>query len=202
MKYILRHKSIYREDIRKSRFFVIAFPVFTEDDALSLIEKSSDRSANHNCWAFKIGSLKRFSDDGEPSGTAGKPILSAIEYSGLDNTLILVKRYFGGIKLGTGGLVRAYGGVAAGCIRNAEIREIIEYVNLTLSMDHGDSGKVNSLIGFFGFEKVHENYGAHGVEMTLRLPREKSLDFEERLRNELSNRVKLSETEIFTKKEN
>ena len=78
---------------------------------------NSDPEATHNCWAYKIGQEYRFNDDGEPGGTAGRPILQAIEGQGMDRVAVLVVRWFGGVKLGAGGLVRAYGGCAANCGR-------------------------------------------------------------------------------------
>ncbi|MFC6616804.1 IMPACT family protein [Deinococcus radiophilus] len=75
--------------------------------------------ATHHCWAYRIGELYRFNDDGEPGGTAGAPILRAIEGQGVQHVMVIVVRYYGGVKLGTGGLVRAYGGAAAECLRTA-----------------------------------------------------------------------------------
>ena len=102
----------YREEIRKSRFHTIAAPVADEDEAQAFIAAHRDASAGHNCWAWKCGAQYRFSDDGEPGGSAGRPILAAIEGQDMDCVAVLVSRWFGGIKLGTGGLARAYGGGA------------------------------------------------------------------------------------------
>jgi hypothetical protein len=79
----------------------------------------SPTDATHNCWAWRIGGDYRSSDDGEPAGTAGRPILAAIDGQGFDRVMVVVTRWFGGIKLGAGGLVRAYGGAAAECLRTA-----------------------------------------------------------------------------------
>lgn len=81
--------------------------------------QSSDPTASHSCWAYVVGDQYRCSDDGEPSGTAGKPMLSAIQSEGLDQVCVLVVRFFGGTKLGAGGLVRAYGGAARQCLQEA-----------------------------------------------------------------------------------
>ncbi|EVT88371.1 thymidylate synthase [Pseudomonas aeruginosa VRFPA09] len=107
----------YREEIRKSRFHTIAAPVADEDEAQAFIAAHRDASAGHNCWAWKCGAQYRFSDDGEPGGSAGRPILAAIEGQDMDCVAVLVSRWFGGIKLGTGGLARAYGGGAAKCLQ-------------------------------------------------------------------------------------
>lgn len=90
------------------------------------LEVYRDPTTTHQCWAWKIGHHVRFNDDGEPSGTAGRPILATIEGNELTNVLVLVNRWYGGIKLGTGGLVRAYGGCAGQCLLLAEKIELIE----------------------------------------------------------------------------
>jgi putative IMPACT (imprinted ancient) family translation regulator len=84
------------------------------------ITAATDPKASHNCFAYKIGAEFRSTDDGEPGGTAGRPILRAIETEGLDHVCVLIIRYFGGTKLGAGGLVRAYGGAARECLRASE----------------------------------------------------------------------------------
>lgn len=100
------------QDVRKSRFLAIAEPVDAADAAMAFFARASTADATHNCWAYKIGANYRFNDDGEPGGSAGRPILAAIEGQGLDHVAVVVTRWFGGIKLGVGGLVRAYGGCA------------------------------------------------------------------------------------------
>lgn len=102
----------FEEDIKKSRFEAIAVPVENEQAVKDFLEAHKDLTTTHQCWAWKIGHQVRFNDDGEPSGTAGRPILATIEGNELTNVLVLVNRWYGGIKLGTGGLVRAYGGCA------------------------------------------------------------------------------------------
>ena len=94
----------YREEIRKSRFITFAAPITSAQQALEFIEQHSDLNASHNCWAWKLGGQYRSSDDGEPGGTAGRPILSAIEAQDCDQVAVLVIRWYGGIQLGTGGL--------------------------------------------------------------------------------------------------
>ncbi|KAL0423148.1 UNVERIFIED_CONTAM: IMPACT family member in pol 5'region [Sesamum radiatum] len=115
----LTQRVTFEKEIKKSKFIAIAGPLFDERSAMSFLSEVRDPRATHNCWAYKVGDQFRSNDDGEPSGTAGKPIQSAIDSSGIDRVMVVVIRYFGGIKLGTGGLVRAYGGVAAECLRNA-----------------------------------------------------------------------------------
>ncbi|WP_062033547.1 YigZ family protein [Acinetobacter sp. BMW17] len=116
----------YEEDIKKSRFQAFAVPVENEQAVKDFLEQYKDISTTHQCWAWKIGHNVRFNDDGEPSGTAGRPILATIEGNELTNVLVLVNRWYGGVKLGTGGLVRAYGGTAGQCLLMAEKIELIE----------------------------------------------------------------------------
>ncbi|KAK8451307.1 hypothetical protein SEVIR_6G190900v4 [Setaria viridis] len=106
-------------EIKRSKFIAIAAPVVNERAAMAFLDEVKDPRATHNCWAYKLGEQFRYNDDGEPSSTAGKPIYSAIISSGIDMVMVVVIRYFGGIKLGTGGLVRAYGGVASECLKDA-----------------------------------------------------------------------------------
>lgn len=116
----------YEEDIKKSRFQAFAVPVENEQAVKDFLEQYKDIGTTHQCWAWKIGHNVRFNDDGEPSGTAGRPILATIEGNELTNVLVLVNRWYGGVKLGTGGLVRAYGGTAGQCLLLAEKIELIE----------------------------------------------------------------------------
>ena len=110
---------------KKSKFIGNIFYIETEDEAESIIKETRKKyyDARHNCYAYKIEkeNISRFSDDGEPSGTAGSPMLSIIEGNGLSNVLVIVTRYFGGILLGTGGLVRAYSECANKVIQNSNI---------------------------------------------------------------------------------
>ena len=100
-------------EVKHSRFLAQAAPVATPDDALAFLREIAVPDATHNCWAYRIGGEYRSSDDGEPAGTAGRPILAAIDGQGFDRVMVVVTRWYGGIKLGAGGLVRAYGGAAA-----------------------------------------------------------------------------------------
>lgn len=126
MPFTIASQISFEEDIKKSRFQAIAVPVENEQAVKNFLETHKDLTTTHQCWAWKIGHNIRFNDDGEPSGTAGRPILATIEGNELTNILVLVNRWYGGIKLGTGGLVRAYGGCAGQCLLMAEKIELIE----------------------------------------------------------------------------
>lgn len=133
MPFTIALQVTFEEEIKKSRFQAIAVPVANEQDVKDFLEISKDISTTHQCWAWKIGNNVRFNDDGEPSGTAGRPILATIEGNELSNILVLVNRWYGGVKLGTGGLVRAYGGCAGQCLLLAEKIELIEKKKVSFS---------------------------------------------------------------------
>jgi putative IMPACT (imprinted ancient) family translation regulator len=98
-----RHR--HEEEVKRSRFIALVDRADSPDAALAFLELIRDVDATHNCWAYKVDDKYRFSDDGEPGGSAGRPILAAIEGQGLDHVVAVVIRYFGGTKLGVGGLV-------------------------------------------------------------------------------------------------
>lgn len=137
---------------KKSRFIGYAMPVESEEEALAAVEKIKKKhyDARHNCYAFSIGTgpqpLLRFSDDGEPQGTAGKPILEVIGGSGVRNVCIVVTRYFGGTLLGTGGLVRAYTEAAKAALEAGVVKKRRPMIRARLGMDYGDLGKLQYLI--------------------------------------------------------
>ncbi len=162
---VARHS--HEQDIKKSRFIAIATRANSPMEALEWLESVNDPEATHNCWAYRIGDLYRSSDDGEPSGTAGRPILSAIDSQGLDHVMVVVIRYFGGIKLGAGGLVRAYGGTAAQCLRAARRVEIFRKAMVTVEIPFDSIGAVYPVIDRFGAVKLREEYIESGVILTV-----------------------------------
>ena len=136
---------------KKSRFIGRCFPVETEDEAFAVIADVKKRhwDATHNCYAFIVGEnglTQRFSDDGEPSGTAGMPILDVIKQKGLTNTLIVVTRYFGGILLGAGGLVRAYSKAAASAVDCADMVRVEPAAVMTVEIDYSRDGSLEGYI--------------------------------------------------------
>lgn len=138
---------------KKSRFIGYTASVQTEDEAAAFIEgiRKKHYDARHCCYAYSIGldnqPLLRFSDDGEPQGTAGKPILEVIQGSGVRNICIAVVRYFGGTLLGTGGLVRAYTDAAKAGLEASVIRQRRRLVEAELSAEYPDLGRLQYLIG-------------------------------------------------------
>ncbi|MGB5938620.1 MAG: YigZ family protein [Rhodanobacter sp.] len=160
----------HQEEIRKSRFLAQAAPVESTEQALAFVREVGDPTATHNCWAYRIGQDYRFNDDGEPGGTAGRPILQAIEGQAMDRVAVVVTRWFGGIKLGAGGLVRAYGGTAAECLRRAERVPIVTMARLGLRCDFAELALLKARLKDLQAEVEHEAFGADGVELQLRLP--------------------------------
>lgn len=164
---------------KKSRFIAHVIPVVSEEEALQIIEglKKEYWDARHNCYAFVTGAnneVQRFSDDGEPQGTAGKPILEVLLNKNVHNTLILVTRYFGGTLLGTGGLIRAYGQAALEGLKNAEIQAVFEGVSFELAVDYESIGKIKYNMVQFGVGDAEEEYGE---DVTLKIQMKKA-DFE------------------------
>ena len=130
-----------QEEIKKSRFICHAKRVYSEEEARDFITaiKKEHYKATHNCSAFIIGErseIKRTSDDGEPSGTAGVPMLGVLENHNLTNVCVVVTRYFGGIKLGAGGLIRAYAGSVALAVKEIGIVEIKEQAGIQIQMTY------------------------------------------------------------------
>lgn len=164
MVYTLVSETIFEEDIKKSRFQAIAAPVENEQQVKMFLEKHLDLTTTHQCWAWKIGHNVRFNDDGEPSGTAGRPILATIEGNDLTNAIVLVNRWYGGIKLGTGGLVRAYGGCAGQCLLLAEKIELIEKKKIYFQCQFSEWSIFQYELNTQGIE-YKEQYTADGVEV-------------------------------------
>jgi len=161
--------ACYLTEIKKSRFLAQALRVENPEEALTMLEKHSDSDATHNCWAYRIEDQYRFSDDGEPGGSAGRPILMAIEGQGLDHILVIVTRYFGGIKLGVGGLVRAYGGTASECLRQASRIEVRPTVEIEIKISFKHAGQVYLLLEEIGGIKLGEVFGEDGPRIQVQI---------------------------------
>ena len=158
------------QEIRKSKFAANAANVASPTAAAELLERVSDRSATHNCWAWRIGQQYRFNDDGEPAGTAGKPILQAIDGQSLDNVIVVVTRWFGGIKLGAGGLVRAYGGCAAECLRQAPKVVLIKRVLAAFTVGFAEIALLRARLRAYEAEIETEEFSANGVDVRASVP--------------------------------
>ena len=156
---------------KKSRFIATIRKVETEEEAVLFIEEMKKKywDARHNCSAFVIGSraeLTRCSDDGEPSGTAGRPMLEVLLGEGVRNIAVVVTRYFGGVLLGTGGLVRAYTQAVKEALENCSIGAMVHGYEVLLNTDYNGIGKVLYLLGQYGIEAMDSEYG---VDVTLQI---------------------------------
>jgi uncharacterized YigZ family protein len=170
--FTLEHITPLEQVIKKSRFIAVAGPLANEQVAKEFIAAHSNPNANHNCWAWRVGQTYRFSDDGEPSGTAGKPILQAIDRLQLDHVAVIVTRWFGGVLLGTGGLVRAYGGTAAACLRAAKRVEIVPVQEATIFVPFPDLVLVRARLSrASGVQIRNERFTEAGVTITADLPK-------------------------------
>ena len=131
-------------EIRKSRFIGIVMPVDNRDAALRQLEqlRTQHRAATHVCWALMAGGQSGMSDDGEPSGTAGRPMLEVLRHHELDGVLAAVVRYYGGIKLGAGGLVRAYTDAIATALKQAQRVERIVYAEVEIAIAYADESQL------------------------------------------------------------
>ncbi len=176
MLHTLSAPARYEEVIRKSRFLALAAPVADPDEALAFFAEQHVADATHNCWAYRIGQEYRFNDDGEPGGTAGRPILQAIDGQACDRVAVLVIRWFGGIKLGPGGLVRAYGGAAAQCLRLAERVEIIEEALLDCACPYADVALLQSRFSAMSARVVEEHFDGEGANWVLAVPVTRAAD--------------------------
>jgi len=173
VSYTLTGLSTHQEEIRKSRFVAMADAASTPEAALRFVEAYGVPEATHNCWAYRIGQAYRFNDDGEPGGTAGRPILQAIEGQQCDRVVVLVVRWFGGIKLGAGGLVRAYGGAAAQCLRLASKTPIVDEVMVDCRCSFADMAIVRARLVEPQARLVGETFDAQGVRWHLAVVRDR-----------------------------
>ncbi len=164
----LEYRTVYRGregeiTEKKSRFIATVAQVRSEEEALRIIEEVRKKywDARHHCFAYVIGErgeLERFSDDGEPGGTAGKPILEVLKGEKLKNAVIVVTRYFGGTLLGTGGLVRAYSAAAKEGVASSIIITKIQGIKLHITAEYSNLGKIQYLLGQRGLSVLDSVY--------------------------------------------
>ena len=152
-----------QEEIKKSRFICHAKRVYSEEEARDFITaiKKEHYKATHNCSAFIIGErseIKRTSDDGEPSGTAGVPMLGVLENHNLTNVCVVVTRYFGGIKLGAGGLIRAYAGSVAFAVKEIGIVEIKEQTGIQIQMSYAQYQEYGNFLKEHNLMELETNF--------------------------------------------
>jgi len=169
--------------VKGSRFLATVVAVASVKDAEQRYAEIAKKyyDATHNCYAWRVAAdTFRFSDDGEPSGTAGRPILQAIEGSELLEILVVVTRYFGGTKLGTGGLLRAYGDAAALALKDVPRKTKIRVEQIALRFDYALEKTVRHLLDNFGGRIAASDYSA-GVKMEVLVPQSRIDDFKDQL---------------------
>lgn len=169
-------------EIRKSRFLGIVMPVESRDAAMHQLQALREQhpGAAHVCWALLAGGQSGMSDDGEPSGTAGRPILEVLRHHELDGVLGAVVRYYGGIKLGAGGLVRAYTDAIALALKDAVRIERIARSDLIVALEYADEARVRRWIEQMHYELAEACHG-EAVRLVVRLPSDRLADARDEL---------------------
>lgn len=166
--------SRYRHEAKNSKFDAVVGSVTSSKAAMAFIKENSNSKVNHNCWAYRLrDGYCRYSDDGEPGGTAGKLILDALEKGKVHDTVCVVTRFYGGVKLGTGGLQRAYRAAAAGAVEDATLREIHLMSHVAVRVLPAQLGLFYKGVGMMDqalVEKLQEDTSPEGEQLiTLRL---------------------------------
>lgn len=179
-------------EVKRSRFLAQGAPVTSADAALAFLREVGDPAATHNCWAYRIGKDYRSSDDGEPAGTAGRPILAAIDGQGFDRVMMVVTRWYGGINLGAGGLVRAYGGAAAECLRLAPREPLVALAMLELACPFDDLGHVHAALIAHQATKQDEGFDETGARLRVQVPADRVEALKTQLRDATRNRVRVA----------
>lgn len=156
--YVLASEASCIELVKKSKFITHASPVDSFNSAMEYLDKVKDDKANHNCWAYRSAVASRCSDDGEPGGTAGRPILNILETEHIVDAMVVVTRHFGGIKLGSGGLVRAYGGAAKTAVQKAGKTIVVPHTTITLTVPSEEVGAIYNLLQNSPYKKIKEEY--------------------------------------------
>lgn len=170
---------------KKSRFIAQIFPIDTEEQALELLAQVRKKhyDARHNCFAYVLGEnneTERCSDDGEPSGTAGRPMLDVLTGQCIHDVLAVVTRYFGGTLLGTGGLVRAYSAAVKEGLAHCSIVEKCRGYSVTIHTDYNQLGKIQHIAAEMNIAEEHSEYGEK-VVLTYTVPEEDVIHFEQEI---------------------
>lgn len=184
---------------KRSRFICYLQPVTSRRDALAFLAdlRSQYPTASHHCWAYLIGNPKQpqamaCSDDGEPSGTAGKPMLQVLQYRGIGDVIAVVIRYFGGVRLGAGGLVRAYSSAVQQATQQLNLITKVPYCKLQLSCNYPCEAIIRHLLESVN-GRIAQQYYSDSVLLDIELPANKKADFVARLNNQAPGLFKLIE---------
>jgi len=192
MRTILERKD-FEYIVEKSKFIGVVFPISSEDDFKNKLKNITKEypQADHYCYAYKLGNKQKSNDDGEPSSTAGKPILEMILINNIDNVALIVIRYFGGIKLGAGGLTRAYATTANNVIKESKISEIIETKSFDIIYDYNVHDLIKRYLESNSIKIININYD---VKIIMTIATNNSLD---ELINLVNGNVEIKEKETI-----
>jgi uncharacterized YigZ family protein len=183
-------------EVKRSKFLTFAAPASTREEADNFIRslRNQHPRANHVCWAYIAGApnttIRSMSDDGEPSGTAGMPMLKILEYSGCGNIVVAIVRYFGGTKLGTGGLQRAYSDAVTLVLADLPMKLKVDRTNLQLIYDYSHDGIISRLLERYDIEDIDPNY-TYQVTLSLAIASSELDTFKTELTNITAGNIKV-----------
>lgn len=203
---IIEYGGVGEIEEKKSRFIAHVASVSTEEEAVAYIEAKKKQywNARHNCYAYVLGEqaqTMRFSDDGEPTGTAGRPILEVLVSSGIRNIIVVVTRYFGGTLLGTGGLVRAYTKAAQAGIAASVVCTMCCGFEMSIVTDYNGIGKVQYLLGTRGISTEDADYGEQ-VTVRVNIPYEDKDSVIKEITDATAGKAKITVSEpVYYKRE-
>jgi uncharacterized YigZ family protein len=188
----------FEQEIKRSRFIGTAFPASTAEEAAAGLETIAREfpDATHVCWAYLLGGpddgpRMRFDDAGEPAGTAGRPILNVVQHRSVGDLVVAVVRYFGGIKLGAGGLVRAYSSTASRTLDRLELQTVAPREEIRLRVEYPDEQSARRLLGERGIEVLSAAFG-DAVVLTVVAPTEEIASLTEELKERTRGRASVS----------
>lgn len=192
---IAEKQAVYEQEIKKSRFILNIARIENEDDAQAFLEKirKQERKATHNVWAYVLGetdSVQRYSDDGEPAGTAGVPMLEVIKNNQLHNVAAVVTRYFGGIKLGAGGLIRAYAGTVADGVADIGRVELVVQHEVLIEVAYSQFESLKYWLEQDSYQILDTEYGST-VTLTVGVEATNIEKFENDVTNETAGQASL-----------
>ena len=196
--YSIKEKTTSLIEINKSKFYGYLIPINNTDEIESILNviKNEYKDATHYCYAYIFETKKRFNDDGEPSGTAGMPILNVLENNNLDHILAVVVRYFGGIKLGAGGLVRAYTNSVCETLDSAKIIKLVEGKEVKINFEYNNIKQIEYLLKDYNIvKKEYDNI----ITFIIDIPND--IDIKDKLNNYITNYEVLNNVYIQKKED-
>lgn len=197
-KTIKENNQFEIDKIKGSRFIGTLIKVSKRDEAEKELEniRKKNYNATHNCFAYTVGIdndiITRYSDDGEPSGTAGRPMMNVLESSGISNVLLIVTRYYGGTKLGTGGLMKAYSEAAKEVISHSKVIDVEIKTSLIFNYPYDNTSMVMNLISRYGADIIEEKYG-DDAEMLIKLNQGYRQEFIDEIFDKSNGKIKVTE---------